>query len=80
MVGGCSQWRWSAGLYGQLRRRGVPDGRVFLLYLGGYGVIRFVVQFFRGDDAVWGLAHSQYTAVAMVAVAALLARWWRAPV
>ena len=49
-------------------------------YLAGYGVIRFLVQFFRGDDVdrlVLGLAHSQYAALAMLLVAAFL--WSRRP-
>jgi phosphatidylglycerol:prolipoprotein diacylglycerol transferase len=67
----------AVGLFAGLRRRDVPPGRVFAAYVAGYGVLRFTVQFFRGDDAdrlVLGLAHSQYAALAMVLVAALL---WR---
>lgn len=67
----------AAALCTMLRRRDVPTGRVFAAYVGGYGVIRFVVQFFRGDDAdrlVLGLAHSQYAGLVMLLVAALL---WR---
>jgi phosphatidylglycerol:prolipoprotein diacylglycerol transferase len=70
----------AAGLVAFLRRRDVPDGRVFTSYLAGYGVIRFLVQFFRGDDVdrlVLGLAHSQYAALAMLLVAAFL--WSRRP-
>jgi phosphatidylglycerol:prolipoprotein diacylglycerol transferase len=67
----------AAYLFTRLRHRDAPDGRVFALYVGGYGVIRFVVQFFRGDDAdrlVLGLAHSQYTALVMMLLAALFLR------
>ncbi len=69
----------AAFLFGELRRRDVPNGRVFALYVGGYGAIRFLVQFLRGDDAdrlLLGLAHSQYTALAMMlfAVACFRAR------
>jgi phosphatidylglycerol:prolipoprotein diacylglycerol transferase len=65
-------------LFTLLRRRDVPRGRIFAAYLGGYGLIRFVVQFFRGDDAdrlVLGLAHSQYAGLVMVLVAVVLWRW-----
>jgi phosphatidylglycerol:prolipoprotein diacylglycerol transferase len=41
----------AAWLLTALRRRDVPDGRVFASYLVGYGAIRFAVQLFRGDDA-----------------------------
>lgn len=64
----------AGALYAALRRRDVEVGSVFAAYLASYGVVRFTVQFFRGDDAdhlVLGLAHSQFTAVAMVA-----AGWW----
>jgi prolipoprotein diacylglyceryltransferase len=57
-----------------LRRRDVSAGRVLAAYGGGYGLIRFVVPLFRGDDAdrlVAGLAHSQYAALVMIAVG-----WW----
>ena len=49
---------------------GLPPGGAFWRYLGGYGVIRFAVQFLRDDDAgrlLFGLAHSQYLALAMLA-------------
>jgi phosphatidylglycerol:prolipoprotein diacylglycerol transferase len=68
----------AVALYRRLVRRDTPDGRLLWLYLAGYGLIRFTVQFFRGDDAdrlVWGLAHSQYAALAMMLfAAAMLAR------
>ena len=69
----------AAGLSAMLRRSDVPAGGVFTAYLASYGVIRFLVQFFRGDDSdrlVLGLAHSQYAALAMVAIAAVI--WRRA--
>ncbi|MBI3552658.1 MAG: prolipoprotein diacylglyceryl transferase [Elusimicrobia bacterium] len=53
----------------------LPVGAVFWRYIGGYGVIRFVVQFFRDDDAghlLWGLAHSQYMALAMLLLSCAL--------
>jgi phosphatidylglycerol:prolipoprotein diacylglycerol transferase len=68
------------GLAAALRRTDRPTGEVFAAYLAGYGVIRFVVQLFRGDDAdrlIAGLAHSQYAALVMVAAGWLV---WRAAV
>lgn len=44
-------------------------GDSFALYVGGYAVIRFSVQFLRDDDAghlLFGLAHSQYMALLML--------------
>ncbi len=64
-------------LYTTLRRGTTRVGDVFWWYVGGYGVIRFLVQFLRGDDAdrlVLGLAHSQYAALMMIAVAAVMLR------
>lgn len=52
-----------------------PPGVLFSFYLMGAGLIRFVVQFFRDDDGgrlIAGLAHSQFTAIAMLAAAAVL--------
>jgi phosphatidylglycerol:prolipoprotein diacylglycerol transferase len=67
----------AAALAARLSRRAGADGRVFAAYLAGYGVIRFVVQFFRGDDAdrlVGGLAHSQYAALVMIGAAWIVGR------
>jgi phosphatidylglycerol:prolipoprotein diacylglycerol transferase len=52
-------------------------GDVIVLYVGGISAIRFVVQFLRDDDAgrlTWGLAHSQYLALALMAAAFLWLR------
>jgi phosphatidylglycerol:prolipoprotein diacylglycerol transferase len=60
-------------LHRELKREGGTDGAVFWKYVGGYGAIRFCVQFFRDDDAghlVWGMAHSQFLAAGMVLLAA----------
>ncbi|MBI3550518.1 MAG: prolipoprotein diacylglyceryl transferase [Elusimicrobia bacterium] len=67
----------AAFLHRRLENERLPDGHVFLLYLLGYGVIRFVVQFFRADDdgrLLLGLAHSQYLALATAAACAALLR------
>lgn len=52
-------------------------GDVIVLYVGGISAIRFVVQFLRDDDAgrlTWGLAHSQFLALALMAGALLWLR------
>jgi phosphatidylglycerol:prolipoprotein diacylglycerol transferase len=61
-------------LYRRLKKR-APAGRVFFSYVAGYGVIRFVLQFLRDDDAsnlLFGLAHSQYLSAAMIVAALVL--------
>jgi phosphatidylglycerol:prolipoprotein diacylglycerol transferase len=59
-------------------RKGRPfAGRTFWLYILLYGVSRFVIEFYRGDDRgmVMGLSTSQFVAVIMVPVAiAMLVR------
>ena len=51
------------------------DGVVTWAFVGGYGVVRFMVEFFREPDAhlglVWGLSRGQYLSVAMIAAAAV---------
>lgn len=50
-------------------------GEAIVLYVGGISAIRFVVQFLRDDDAgrlTFGMAHSQYLALALIALAAAL--------
>lgn len=46
-----------------------------LWYLTGYGVMRFVLEFFRGDIArgVWVLSTSQWISIAMVLAVAVIA-------
>jgi len=53
-------------LYLHARKR--YDGHVFATFLGGYGVVRFVIEFFRSDDrgGVAGLSTSQWIALCMV--------------
>lgn len=54
------------------------DGVLTWTFIGGYGVMRFLVEFFREPDAhiglVWGLSRGQYLSLAMVAAAA--AAFW----
>ena len=66
-----------AALWG-LRRRTTFDGQLFLLYVGGYGMIRLVTEVFRGDrvDLGFGLSLLQGASLAFL-VAALVAYAWR---
>jgi phosphatidylglycerol:prolipoprotein diacylglycerol transferase len=59
-----------AALLFALRKKDWPRGTLFRLYLVGYAVIRFGVEFFRGDPA-WLLG--PFKAVQWVALAAILA-------
>ncbi len=46
------------------------DGDIFALYIIGYGLIRFFVEFFRGDDRgafILGLSPSQFIALLLAA-------------
>ena len=49
-------------------------GAVTWAFIGGYGVIRFVVEFFREPDAhlglAWGLSRGQYLSAVMIVAAA----------
>ena len=50
------------------------DGVLTWAFIGGYGVIRFAVEFFREPDAhlglAWGLSRGQYLSAVMIAAAA----------
>ena len=37
-----------------LRHRGLPPGEIFVWYVAAYGVFRFLVEFVRGNEVVWG--------------------------
>jgi phosphatidylglycerol---prolipoprotein diacylglyceryl transferase len=59
-------WFW-------LRHRPIAPGETLTLYLAGYGVFRFLVEFVRGNEAVWeGLTRPQLFLLATVPL--LLAR------
>ena len=46
-------WCW-------LRHADLPPGETFVLYVAGYGVFRFAVEFVRGNDVAWlGLTRPQ---------------------
>ena len=52
----------------QIRKRYGTDGFVFFIYLAGYGMARFIVDFFRGDPAMlaWGLQAAQVFGAAAI--------------
>ena len=62
------------GLLWWWRRRIRFDGQLFLLYVGGYGIIRFVVENFRGDQLQYGggISAAQTLSVLVVIAAATL--------
>lgn len=66
------------GVLPAVRARRVRQGTGFFLYIGGYALLRFAVEFFRGDDRgrlLPGLSPSQWvSAAAVLAVGAAVAR------
>ena len=49
-----------AAIWFWLRRRSLPPGETFVLYVAGYGIFRFLVEFVRGNEVVWhGLTRPQ---------------------
>ncbi len=54
-------------------------GVVTWTFIGGYGLVRFVVEFFREPDAhlglAWGLSRGQYLSLVMMAAAVAAAIW-----
>jgi len=61
------------------RRGGLPPGRLTTLYLLGYAILRFSLEFWRGDlirGVYFGLSASQYVALAVAGGACLVL--WRA--
>jgi prolipoprotein diacylglyceryltransferase len=59
-------WFW-------LRRKDLPAGETFTLYVAGYAVFRFLVEFVRGNEVAWaGLTRPQL--VLAVTIPLLLAR------
>lgn len=56
------------------RRRIHFDGQIFLLYAGGYGVIRFIVEAFRGDQLQYagGISTAQTLSILLLIAAATL--------
>jgi phosphatidylglycerol---prolipoprotein diacylglyceryl transferase len=57
-------------LHKMLKRR-QTDGSVILAYIAGYSILRFIVEFFRGDERggfALGLSPSQWIAIAALAI------------
>lgn len=54
----------------KVRKHQRLDGFTFFTYLAGYGVARFIVDFFRGDPAMfaWGMQAAQVFGAAMILV------------
>ena len=52
----------------RVRGRATVQGSVFLAYAGAYGAARFIVEFFRGDPAIfaWGIPAAQVFGVLMM--------------
>lgn len=62
-------WCW-------LRHRLAAPGETLTLYLAGYGVFRFVVEFVRGNDVVWeGLTRPQLFLLATVPLILARVAW-----
>jgi phosphatidylglycerol:prolipoprotein diacylglycerol transferase len=52
----------------KIRKHYRSDGFTFFIYLAGYGMARFILDFFRGDPAIfaWGIQAAQLFGVAMI--------------
>lgn len=61
------------------RRGKTFAGRTFWLYILLYGVSRFIVEFYRGDErgAIMGLSTSQFISVVAVPLAIAMLAWLR---
>jgi len=76
---------WDLALLGgvlTLKRRNLPVGLLFFLYLGGYAIGRFSLTFVRQEAIiVWGLQQAQLVALLAMAMAvagtALVLSGWR---
>ncbi len=68
------------GLVLWLHGRKRYDGQVFLGFVVGYAVLRFLLEFWRDDDrgGFWGLSTSQLVGLALVILAAFVHRRLRA--
>ena len=65
-------WFW-------LRQRSLPPGEIFVWYVAGYGIFRFLVEFVRGNEVVWhGLTRPQlFLAVTVPFVLLRIVLRWR---
>jgi phosphatidylglycerol:prolipoprotein diacylglycerol transferase len=60
-------------------RHATRDGAVLLTYALGYGIARFIVEFFRGDPPVAAGVVVPQAVSALLVVAAAAVWWWRRP-
>ncbi len=59
-----------------LWRRRLPQGETFVLYIAGYALFRFAVEFVRGNEVVWwGLTRPQWVLLAVIPVILLRIAW-----
>lgn len=59
-----------------LRRRRLPQGETFVLYIAAYAVFRLVVEFVRGNEVAWlGLTRPQMFLLAVVPLVLARVAW-----
>ncbi|MBI4144779.1 prolipoprotein diacylglyceryl transferase [Candidatus Woesearchaeota archaeon] len=69
------------GVLFALRKKQLTAGSLFASFLVMYGVARFVVEYFKEPEVMWGfLTIGQWLSVAMVAIGVGLWFWVRKPV
>ena len=62
-----------AGILFQLSKRKVRAGSIFLIYLLSYGILRFILEFWReGQDLVAGLTGPQWVSVGFILISGVL--------
>ena len=64
-----------------IQKKEIFDGQLFLVYLMMYGVGRSIVELYRGDEArgflfVGAVSHSQFIAVCIIVICAIVWRRW----
>jgi phosphatidylglycerol:prolipoprotein diacylglycerol transferase len=72
----------AAALFFWLHARKRYDGHVFVVFLGGYATLRFILEIFRADDrgGIAFLSTSQWVGVLLFVVAFLLHKKLKPPV
>lgn len=70
---------WDLGLLGLLvllRRRSLPGGLLFMVFIGGYAIGRFALTFVRQEAVwAWGLQEAQLIALVALVLAGAGAYW-----
>ncbi|MBI4436004.1 MAG: prolipoprotein diacylglyceryl transferase [Candidatus Omnitrophica bacterium] len=59
------------------QKRALPVGRLFVLYLFSYGLLRFIVEFFRGDQDLWMWGWTLPQGVSLFLIGLSLMLWKR---